>query len=44
MDVVRKIESTKTLAGDKPEKPVKIAKAGHIPVETPFSVERNDAH
>lgn len=40
MDVVRKIENTKTLAGDKPELPVVIESCGHIVVETPFSVEK----
>jgi len=40
MDVVRKIESTKTHAGDKPMKDVQIKKSGSIPVETPFAVEK----
>ncbi|KAI6234524.1 Peptidyl-prolyl cis-trans isomerase [Aphelenchoides fujianensis] len=43
MDVVYKIENTKTKGGDKPEKDVTIAAAGHIPVETPFAVHKNDA-
>jgi peptidyl-prolyl cis-trans isomerase B (cyclophilin B) len=43
MNVVRKIENTKTEAGDKPSKPVVIAASGHILVETPFSVEKDDA-
>uniref|UniRef100_A0A0N4Z283 Peptidyl-prolyl cis-trans isomerase n=1 Tax=Parastrongyloides trichosuri TaxID=131310 RepID=A0A0N4Z283_PARTI len=38
MDVVRKIENTKTLAGDKPESAVIIESCGHIPVDVPFSV------
>ncbi|KAH7728551.1 CYN-5 protein [Aphelenchoides avenae] len=43
MDIVRKVENAKTLSGDKPEKEVAIEAAGHIPVETPFSVEKSDA-
>ncbi|VDD88819.1 unnamed protein product [Enterobius vermicularis] len=43
MKVVRKIESTKTQPGDKPETPVTIFRAGHIPVENPFPVEKSDA-
>ena len=43
MDVVRKIENTKTEAGDRPTKTVAISASGHISVETPFSVEKEDA-
>ncbi|KAI6179609.1 Peptidyl-prolyl cis-trans isomerase [Aphelenchoides besseyi] len=43
MDVVHTIENTKTKGGDKPEKDVVIVSAGHIPVETPFAVHKNDA-
>jgi len=43
MDVVHKIENTKTKGGDKPEPDVTIAAAGHIPVDTPFAVHRDDA-
>uniref|UniRef100_A0A914Y3E8 Peptidyl-prolyl cis-trans isomerase n=2 Tax=Panagrolaimus superbus TaxID=310955 RepID=A0A914Y3E8_9BILA len=43
MDVVRKIENTKTEAGDRPTKPIAISASGHIPVETPFSVEKEDS-
>ena len=43
MDVVRKIENTETLAGDRPKADVVIAASGHIPVETAFSVEKSDA-
>jgi peptidyl-prolyl cis-trans isomerase B (cyclophilin B) len=43
MSVVRKVENTKTSSGDKPEKDVVIADSGIIPVDQPFSVEREDA-
>lgn len=43
MDVVRKIEATKTASGDRPEQDVVITQAGHIPVAEPFSVEKADA-
>jgi len=43
MDVVRKVENTKTEPGDKPSQKVVIAASGHIPVDQPFSVEKNDA-
>jgi len=43
MSVVRKIESTKTSARDKPEKDVVIADSGSIPVETPFAVDKAPA-
>ncbi|GFY44285.1 peptidyl-prolyl cis-trans isomerase B [Trichonephila inaurata madagascariensis] len=43
MDVVRKIESTKTSSSDRPEKDVKIADCDIIPVEAPFSVAKEDA-
>ncbi|XP_045156533.1 peptidyl-prolyl cis-trans isomerase B-like [Mercenaria mercenaria] len=38
MKVVRKIESTKTKPGDKPEKDVVIADCGSLPVDKPFAV------
>jgi len=41
--VVRKIESTKTDARDKPEKDVVIADCDIIPVTEPFSVTKDDA-
>ena len=40
MDVVRKIESTKTGANNRPLKNVVIANSGTIKVETPFKVDR----
>jgi len=43
MSVVRKIESSKADSRDKPEKDVVIADCGVIPVDQPFSVEREDA-
>lgn len=43
MDVVRKIESEKTDARDRPEKEVKIEDSGTLPVEEPFSVTKDDA-
>jgi len=43
MDVVRKIESTKTDARDKPVQDVKVADSGVIPVEEPFAVTKEDA-
>lgn len=43
MDVVRKIEATKTKSGDKPAQDVVIAKSGSIEVEEPFSVDKKDA-
>jgi peptidyl-prolyl cis-trans isomerase B (cyclophilin B) len=43
MSVVRKIESTKTSRGDKPEKDVVIADCGSLPVDTPFAVEKAPA-
>ena len=41
MSILRKIESSHTLAGDRPEKEVLIAASGHTKVE-PFSVEKDD--
>ncbi|XP_055708067.1 peptidyl-prolyl cis-trans isomerase 6 [Phlebotomus papatasi] len=43
MDVVRKIEDTKTDGRDKPVKDVVIADCGSIPVEEQFAVEKDDA-
>lgn len=43
MDVVRKIESTKTDNRDKPLKDVIIADSGAETVEEPFSVSKDDA-
>jgi len=43
MDVVRKVEATKTNARDKPDKDVVIADSGSIAVETPFTVEKADS-
>jgi peptidyl-prolyl cis-trans isomerase B (cyclophilin B) len=43
MNVVRKIESSKTDGRDKPEKDVVIADSGTLPVAEPFSVEKADA-
>ena len=43
MDVVRKIESTKTDSSDKPVEKVVIADSGTLPVEEPFSVSKDDA-
>ncbi|KAF8795701.1 peptidyl-prolyl cis-trans isomerase B-like [Argiope bruennichi] len=43
MDIVRKIESSKTSSSDRPEKEVKIADSGTLPVEKPFSVAKEDA-
>jgi peptidyl-prolyl cis-trans isomerase B (cyclophilin B) len=41
MDVVKKIESTKTNGRDQPLKDVVIADCGVIEVETPFEVGKN---
>jgi hypothetical protein len=43
MNIVRRIEATPTLAGDRPEQNVLITESGHIPVEDPFSVEKEDS-
>jgi len=43
MDVVRKIEATKTDGRDRPEKDVVIADSGHEEVPEPFSVAKEDA-
>ncbi|VEN63243.1 unnamed protein product [Callosobruchus maculatus] len=43
MDVVRKIEATRTDGRDRPEKDVVIADAGAEHVEEPFSVSKQDA-
>lgn len=39
MDVVRKIEATKKLPGDKPAEKVEITESGEIPVDEPFHTE-----
>jgi peptidyl-prolyl cis-trans isomerase B (cyclophilin B) len=41
--VVRKIEASKTDGRDKPEKEVVISDCGAETLETPFSVDREDA-
>lgn len=43
MDVVRKIENTKTDGSDRPVKEVTILSSGVLPVEEPFSVSKTDA-
>ncbi|CAG2102593.1 unnamed protein product [Medioppia subpectinata] len=43
MDVIRKVESTKTDGRDKPEKDVMIANCDTLPVTEPFPVTRDDA-
>ena len=43
MDVVRKIESTKTDSRDRPEKDVIISDCGTLPVTEPFAVSKEDA-
>jgi len=43
MDVVRKLESTKTRPGDKPEKDCVIADSGELPVPQPFEVPKSPA-
>lgn len=43
MDVVRKIEASKTDGRDKPEKEVVIADCGHEEIPEPFSVAKEDA-
>ena len=40
MDVVRKIESTRTRPGDAPEKDVKIADSGELPLDAPFETPK----
>ncbi|KAH7662389.1 cyclophilin-type peptidyl-prolyl cis-trans isomerase-15, partial [Aphelenchoides avenae] len=40
MDVVRKIESTRTRPGDAPEKDVKIVDSGELPVDAPFETPK----
>lgn len=42
-DIVRKIENSKTNAGDKPVEDVVIADCDTIPVEAPFAVAKEDA-
>lgn len=42
-NVVRKIESSKTDARDKPEKDVVIVNSGALEVEEPFAVEKEAA-
>ncbi|KAL1245570.1 Peptidyl-prolyl cis-trans isomerase [Trichinella spiralis] len=43
MDVVRKIENTKTGPSDRPVEDVIIADCGELPVDEPFSVSKTDA-
>ena len=43
MNIVRRIESTPTLGGDKPEQDVVIATAGHLPVDEHFAVDKEDS-
>lgn len=43
MDVVRKIEATKTNQGDKPAKEVVIEDSGAIDVPEPFTVEQESS-
>jgi len=43
MDIVRKIESTKTDGRDKPEKDVTISNCGSEPIPEPYSVAKEDA-
>jgi len=43
MDVVRKIEGTKTDGRDKPAKEVKIADSGIVKIDKPYTVEKKDA-
>jgi len=43
MDVVRKIESTKTSQNDKPEKDCSIVDSGELPVPTPFETSKEGA-
>ncbi|KAE9547757.1 hypothetical protein FO519_009030 [Halicephalobus sp. NKZ332] len=40
MDVVRKIERTKTKPGDRPEQDVVISDSGELPVDAPFETEK----
>jgi peptidyl-prolyl cis-trans isomerase B (cyclophilin B) len=43
MDVVRKIEATKTKPGDRPEKDVVIADSGELPMDAPFETKKQDS-
>lgn len=43
MNVIRKIESSKTDGRDKPSEDVVIANCGSLPVTEPFAVEKADA-
>lgn len=43
MSIVRKIESSEISTNDRPVKTVTIVESGHIEVDTPFSVDREDA-
>ncbi|KAF7635059.1 BTB_3 domain-containing protein [Meloidogyne graminicola] len=43
MNIVRQIENTPTLTGDRPEQEVVISSSGHIPIDKMFSVDREDA-
>ena len=44
MDVVRKIERTKTRPGDRPEQDVVISDSGELPVDAPFQTEKAGAN
>lgn len=43
MDVVRKVEKTKTDGRDRPVQDVEITDSGSLPVDAPFAVEKADA-
>lgn len=43
MNVVRKVENTKTGGNDRPGEEVKIADCGHFKVEKPYAVAKEDA-
>ncbi|VDN04606.1 unnamed protein product [Thelazia callipaeda] len=43
MDVVKTIEKTETLAGDRPAKDVVIVDCGELPVDTPFDTPKEPA-
>ena len=43
MDIVRKIEASKTSSNDRPEADCKIAASGELEVAEPFTVSLTDA-